>query len=67
LHRRRVEGRQRGIPGWYELDWDHVARARGEWEELDDINVVLGATATIAQNAASLRSALSAWRRRDAD
>jgi predicted kinase len=67
LHRSRIEGRQRGIPGWYELDWDHVARARGEWEELDDINVVLGETATIAQNAASLRSALSAWRRRDAD
>ena len=28
LHRARVEGRQRQIPGWYELDWAHVARAR---------------------------------------
>ena len=26
LHRARVEGRQRQIPGWYELDWDHVAQ-----------------------------------------
>jgi hypothetical protein len=66
LHRSRIEGRQRRIPAWYELDWDHVARARGEWEALDDIDVVLRAKATIAQNAASLRSALAAWRRRDA-
>jgi predicted kinase len=67
LHRSRIEGRQRGIPGWYELDWDHVARARNEWEALDDLDMVLDATATISENAASLQSALSTWRRRDAD
>jgi hypothetical protein len=66
-HRSRIEGRRRGIPGWYELDWDHVARARGEWEPLDDTDVVLEATGTVAQNAATLRSALSAWNRRVAD
>jgi predicted kinase len=26
-HRSRVEGRARGIPNWYELDWPHVERA----------------------------------------
>ena len=31
LHRARVEGRQRQIPNWYELDWDHVERARAAW------------------------------------
>ncbi len=67
LHRRRVEGRQRGIPGWYELEWDHVARARSEWEALDDVDVVLDAAAPAAQNAASLRSALSEWSPRGAD
>ncbi len=61
LHRSRMEGRQRGIPGWYELDWDHVARARAEWEALDDVDVVLDAAATIGHNAASLRRALSGW------
>jgi len=62
LHRSRIEGRRRGIPGWYELDWDHVARARNEWEILDDVDVVLEATTPVGQNAAQLRDALSRWR-----
>ena len=32
LHRSRVDGRQRDIPGWYELDWSHVERARKRWD-----------------------------------
>jgi predicted kinase len=28
LHRQRVEGRDRGIPGWYELTWEQVRRTR---------------------------------------
>jgi hypothetical protein len=67
LHRSRIEGRRRGIPGWYELEWEHVARARVEWESLDDVDVVLEASAPVAENAASLRKALSAWSVRDAD
>jgi hypothetical protein len=63
LHRSRIEGRQRGIPGWYELDWDHVARARAEWEALDDVDLVLDAAAPADQNAMSLRAALSRWHR----
>ena len=49
LHRSRIEGRQRGIPGWYELDW----------EALDDVDVVLDAAATVAQNTAMLWDAWS--------
>jgi predicted kinase len=30
LHRQRVTGRRRGIPGWHEIDWDHVQRMRQE-------------------------------------
>lgn len=30
LHRRRIEGRHRGIPGWHEVGWDHVERMRAE-------------------------------------
>jgi hypothetical protein len=62
LHRSRIEGRRRAIPGWYELDWEHVARARSEWEPLDGVDVVLDATSTVAQNAASLGDAISQWR-----
>ncbi|SED97693.1 AAA family ATPase [Rhodococcus koreensis] len=29
-YRRRVEVRQRHIPGWHEVDWDHVQRMRAE-------------------------------------
>ncbi len=32
LHRSRVEGRQRGIPGWYELEWGHVEESRKRWD-----------------------------------
>jgi adenylate kinase family enzyme len=30
LHRTRIEGRVRGIPGWHEVGWDHVERMRAE-------------------------------------
>jgi len=30
IHRARVEGRTRGIPGWHEIGWDHVERMRAE-------------------------------------
>ncbi|MEU4601984.1 AAA family ATPase [Kribbella sp. NPDC023972] len=33
-HRRRVEGRVRGIPGWHEVSWDHVQRMRAEYPPL---------------------------------
>jgi predicted kinase len=32
VHQRRVEGRVRDIPGWYELDWNDVAAFLGRWE-----------------------------------
>jgi len=32
LHRARMEGRQRGIPGWPELTWDHVEEVRSRYE-----------------------------------
>jgi predicted kinase len=62
VHRSRIEGRQRGIPGWYELDWEHVARARKEWEALGSVDIVLDATASLAQNAALLEDVSSEWR-----
>jgi len=32
LHRSRVDGRERGIPGWYEFDWSHVEQSRKNWD-----------------------------------
>ena len=42
-HRRRVEGRQRGIPGWHELTWDGVLVTKGRWVPPADVEVVVGA------------------------
>jgi predicted kinase len=60
LHRSRVEGRRRLIPNWYELDWDHVERARASWVPPDDVDLVLEAEEPLEQNAARLRSAIAA-------
>lgn len=42
-HRRRVEGRVRGIPGWHEIDWAHVERMRGELRPLRAARLTLDA------------------------
>ena len=34
LHRARVEGRRRDIPGWYELTWEQVLRTRAGYVPL---------------------------------
>jgi predicted kinase len=58
LHRSRVEGRQRLIPDWYELDWDHVARARDSWVPPADVDLVLDAADPVEENAAKLQALL---------
>jgi len=30
IHRSRIQGRVRGIPGWHEIDWTHVEHMRSE-------------------------------------
>ncbi|MDX8051587.1 AAA family ATPase [Lentzea sp. BCCO 10_0798] len=42
VHRERVEGRDRGIPGWHAtVPWQHVERMRGLWEPWDEEHLVL--------------------------
>ena len=57
VHRSRIEGRQRGIPNWYELDWDHVMRSRGSWTPID-ADLVLDAIQPLEANVDRLRSFL---------
>jgi predicted kinase len=49
-HRTRIEGRQRQIPDWYELTWEHVQRARNSWEPIVDADLVLSATEPLNAN-----------------
>ncbi len=50
LHRARIEGRVRGIPGWHEVGWDHVERMRAEVLPLDAERLVVDAVAPIEGN-----------------
>lgn len=43
IHRSRVDGRHRDIPGWYELNWERVERARQLYEPLSEPKVVVDA------------------------
>lgn len=54
VHRARVEGRTRGIPGWYELDWDHVAGVLAGWEPPAACDLHLDAVAPLEANLARL-------------
>ena len=58
VHRARVEGRRRHIPNWYELEWEHVARARRWWVAPGDVDLVLEATDPVDMNAATLRKVI---------
>src|SRR5580704_6258337 len=60
LHRSRVEGRRRGIPNWYEIDWEHVAQARASWVTPVDVDIALEAADPVEHNAARLREAIAA-------
>ncbi|WP_199043898.1 AAA family ATPase [Glycomyces salinus] len=50
LHRSRVEGRTRGIPGWHEIEWDHVERMRDEYPPLTVERIVVDAANPIDSN-----------------
>jgi predicted kinase len=50
LHRSRIDGRTRGIPGWYELAWDDVQRSRKKYEPWTDERLVLDAVDPASQN-----------------
>jgi predicted kinase len=65
VHRSRVDGRTRGIPNWYELEWDHVARSRSGWVPPADVDLALEAVDPVADNAATLRQVLAGWRQPD--
>lgn len=49
-HRRRLEGRKRGIPGWHEVGWDHVERMRAEFPPLTVHRLIVDAMKPIDHN-----------------
>jgi predicted kinase len=60
IHRSRIAGRRREIPNWYELDWDHVQRARDGWVPITDADLTLSATNPLDANLGRLGSLIDA-------
>jgi hypothetical protein len=50
LHRARIEGRVRDIPGWHEVGWDHVERMRAEFPPLTTGRLIVDAVEPAAAN-----------------
>lgn len=50
LHRSRLEGRRRDIPGWHELDWAHVQRVKSRFPPASAVDLVLDATEDLGAN-----------------
>lgn len=49
-HRRRLEGRTRGIPGWPELTWTDVEKVRARFEPWADEHLTLDSMESVAEN-----------------
>jgi predicted kinase len=50
VHRARLGTRQRGIPGWHELDWSDVERVKGYYHPWDEDRLILDAIRPLEEN-----------------
>jgi len=60
VHRARLLGRRRAIPGWYELGWEQVERSRASWTPPSGVDLHLEATDPLAQSVQQVRTAVRA-------
>ena len=58
VHRSRVDGRIRAIPGWYELEWSHVERSRAIYEPIPNEKLTVDAVDPLDANLARVRAYL---------
>jgi len=58
VHRSRIEGRDRGIPYWYELEWRHVQRSMATWSPPDQVDLTLDGVDPLEANAGRLAALL---------
>lgn len=60
VHRARITGRIRGIPGWHEVGWDHVERMRAEAPTLTAEHLVVDAVEPLDGNLRRVLAYISA-------
>jgi hypothetical protein len=58
VHQGRIDRRARDIPGWYELDWNHVAGFLAGWDEPGGADLYLDAVDPLPANLARLAELL---------
>ncbi len=58
VHRARIEGRRREIPGWYELTWANVEQSRANFQAWDDARLIVDAVAPLQANLERVREFL---------
>ena len=58
LHRTRIEGRRRNIPGWHELEWADVENVLAGWQPPVGGDLYLDATAALVTNCDRLAALL---------
>lgn len=58
LHRQRLAGRDRAIPGWYELTWEDVERARANYQPWIQERLTLDAALPLETNLRALEAYL---------
>jgi predicted kinase len=61
LHRNRLNGRQRHIPGWYELSWANVLAVRERFEPWADSHLIVDAVNPVDENITAVLTYLSQW------
>jgi hypothetical protein len=54
VHRARLGTRQRGIPGWHELDWADVERVKDYYRPWDEDRLILDAICPLEENLKSV-------------
>jgi len=59
MHRARMDGRLRKIPGWSELTWDEVEQVRATFAPWRDERLVLDAVLPLAENLKALDDRLA--------
>ncbi len=49
-HRARLAGRERGIPGWHELDWSEVERVQSYYAAWHEERLIIDAMKPLEDN-----------------
>ena len=56
VHRQRIEGRIRGIPGWHELTWANIETSRANFVAWAEERLIVDAVDPLEQNLAAVRA-----------